>query len=362
MILGGRLLSPRGPVPGFLQVERGMAVAWGLGPPPAAPVATGLVAPSFVDAHTHVGDAFLWGEPVPRDLSAAVAPPSGFKHRRLAEADDATVSRAVRSRLSEMARRGTGCAVDFREGGAEGARLVEEAAEGLPVDLLVLGRPGPKGLDGLEGRVHGLGLSSVADLGEAEAGRLARFARSFEGLLGLHFAEGVPEPLAPVARLRPDLVVHANEAPRADLLALARRGAGLVTCPTSSRHFGLEPMGARALAAGLTPLLGTDNAMLSEGDVLAEAHQLADLARSAEAAPLLLQALTYEPRRVLGLPSPRWARELFSLPEARRWWGGIPLAGSGGAGCEASVFFEGWNGGLPRRGPGFRVVPGPPPA
>ena len=121
--VSGKLLTEKGFVVGHLGFENGVIVEVGRGLKRGA-LAKGLILPSMVNAHTHLGDAFLRarfrrykGE---RSIEAVFAPPAGYKHRELARAPKGCLVQGIRRSLREMMRTGCSGFCDFREGGAEG--------------------------------------------------------------------------------------------------------------------------------------------------------------------------------------------------------------------------------------------------
>jgi len=97
------------------------------------------------------------------------------------------------------------------------------------------------------------------------------------------------------------LVVHLTDARPAELELVAGRGCPVVFCPRSNLHIEtkLPPLHA-ALAAGITPALGTDSlASNTSLDVLSEARALADRFPGVPAVALLRMA-TWEGARALG--------------------------------------------------------------
>ena len=127
---------------GYICYEDGIIVEMGRGPPPFEPKAKGLIVPAPVNAHTHLGDSFLYGSDLPRTLEELVAPPNGYKHRRLATVSREELLAGIRSSLQQMITEGHVGFLDFREGSVEGIQLLREALNGFPdITPKVLGRP-----------------------------------------------------------------------------------------------------------------------------------------------------------------------------------------------------------------------------
>lgn len=282
---------------GWLLHEAGLIVDAGEGKPPLPPEATGLVLPSPVDAHTHVGDRVGRGrfELKGRSLAEVVAPPHGLKHRLLAEAPEETLVAGMREALREAARAGCRSVLDFREQGAAGARMLREAAKGTPVRPVILGRPARAWTDE-EGRevlavADGLGLSGLGDFGDETPERAAALAHRGRKRLALHFSEAQREDVARALDLRPDFLVHVVASPREDLDAIAAARVPVVCCPRSNALFGRRPDVRAMLELGIRVALGSDNAMFHPLDVLLDARLLREQEPSLAPATLLDMAI-----------------------------------------------------------------------
>lgn len=237
-------------------------------------LATGLILPSFANAHTHAGDAVVREEPT-GTLEELVAPPDGLKHRALAAATDADVVAAVRPYLRTMLTTGTTAFSDFREMGVRGVRQLYEAALGLPLRPVVLGRPAGMAHDPDEVRAllracDGIGISSLLDWEPSEAAKLARDAHAAKKAFALHASERVREDIDGVLDLKPDLLVHLTEATDADLARVAEAGVPVAVCPRSQAFFGKVVDLPRIVRAGIRVRLGTDNAMVNGPSMLRE--------------------------------------------------------------------------------------------
>lgn len=275
--------------------------------------------PPLLDAHTHLGDAFLRPERdhLPRDLVALVAPPDGYKHRRLRETDETTVRTALYDRACRMTRNGIVQAMDFREGGAAGVRLIGKAVQGSGLGLNVFARPaGGTGdpdawMDRVEGLLDlpgiGIGLSALSDLPGDLPERAADSCLERGRPIALHLSERLREDAERAAGLRPLAAVHLNEATDRDLEHLVDARVLAVSCPTSNAFFGLRAPLDRLYRAhqdlGLDVAFGTDNAMLSDGDLKDEARAASRLIPEADL-DFLLRALTWTPWKSLGSGPP----------------------------------------------------------
>ena len=237
-------------------------------------LATGLILPTFTNAHTHAGDAVVRDVPT-GTLEELVAPPRGLKHRVLATAKDEDVVAAMRGYIGAMLRTGTTSFWDFRETGLRGVRQLFEASLGFPVRPLVFGRPVSMGYDREEVRTllrvcDGIGLSSLLDWDADVAAKLAREAHAAGRGFALHASERVREDIDGILDLRPDLLVHLTEATDADLARVADASVPVAVCPRSNLFFGKILDLPRMVRAGLRLHLGTDNAMVNAPSMLRE--------------------------------------------------------------------------------------------
>jgi cytosine/adenosine deaminase-related metal-dependent hydrolase len=270
----------------------------------------GIVIPSPVNSHTHLGDAVSVREPPPGPVSGLVQPPQGYKFRLLADSSVAAKHRAIRSALLRMVREGVAATVDFREEGRPGVDLFRAAARGVPLRALVLGRPvarpvDPLELDRLLSVADGIGLSSARDERDEDRGTVARAARRQGKLFALHASEAVREDPERFLNPRPDLLVHLTKATPDDLRTVRDAGVRVAVCPRSNALFGRQPDLATMERLGLSVLLGTDNAMFHAPSIWRElefAYVATRLRRRPASAGFLARAALIEPWRWLGEP------------------------------------------------------------
>ncbi|MBU4031601.1 MAG: amidohydrolase family protein, partial [Candidatus Thermoplasmatota archaeon] len=98
--------------------------------------------------------------------------------------------------------------------------------------------------------------------------------RSTEKVFSLHASEAKREDFQKILELKPDLLVHMVHASDDDMESCASAGIPVVICPGSNAYFGLKPPLRKMLDAGITVCLGSDNAMLSEPNMLEELRKL----------------------------------------------------------------------------------------
>ena len=133
------------PIEGYICVNKGIITEIG----EERTYSTNIIAPCFVNAHTHLGDSVFKDPPlgkisgfrIQRDLDSLVKPPDGLKHKILRETSYKTLIECMRKSLLDMIETGTCAFADFREGGVLGVAALNKALEGLKLYSMVLGRP-----------------------------------------------------------------------------------------------------------------------------------------------------------------------------------------------------------------------------
>ncbi len=309
----GRILLADHAPEGWITVEDGRVQDWGEGEPDAPVTATGWILPPPVNAHTHVGDAFLRSIPdKPTDVAALVGP-GGWKHQQLARADPDQMAVGIQQYVDEMAGLGTSHFIDFREGGLPGVRFIEERVDHLAVDPIILGRPARPGTfdedeaEAIVGECDGIGMSGMRDHPPRVLEAWAEAAHAARKPFAIHVSEDKQDDIDAVLALEPAFVVHMVHATRGDLQAVADAGIPVVVCPRSNRFFGTKTPLPRLLEAGCRVAVGTDNGMLQDGNLLEELALLRAWYPEGATDEALLRMLVAG-RRLVGLetaPAPR---------------------------------------------------------
>jgi cytosine/adenosine deaminase-related metal-dependent hydrolase len=270
----------------------------------------GIVVPSPVNAHTHLGDSVSTREPPVGPVESLVASPEGYKFRLLALSSRTEKIRAIRVALRRMRKDGTLAVIDFREEGAPGELLLRSAAQGSGVRTLILGRPlarpvDPEELTRVLAAGDGVGLSSARDESAETRDLVARACRRAGKRFGLHASEAVREPPDSFLKPRPDLLVHLAAATSDDLRAVAAAKVSVVVCPRSNALFGRQPDLAGMEREGIRMMLGTDNAMFHAPSIWRElefAYVATRLRGRPVSAAFLARSALVEPYRWLGTP------------------------------------------------------------
>ena len=314
MLVEGAIFDGEGARPAYVRFRRGRIVETGAvgtdGTRGRVRKVRGIVVPSPVNAHTHLGDAVSVREPPALPVSELVRPPHGFKFRLLADSSRAAKVRAMRAALRRIARDGVAAVVDFREEGVAGVALWKEAARAVPLRSFVLGRPVRRPVDPVElgevlARADGIGLSSARDETRATRRAVAEACRRARKRYALHASEAVREDPAEFLDPRPDLLIHLAKARTEDLDAVREARVAVAVCPRSNALFGRQPDLATMERLGLSVLLGTDNAMFHAPSIWRElefAYVATRLRQRPVSAGFLARAALVEPWRWLGDP------------------------------------------------------------
>lgn len=275
----GTVITSDGPVYGYVLIENGSVREIREGPCPETPTSEGIVMPPLVNGHSHCADC---GVKIPNNMNLdGLVGPGGLKHDYLSKASKETLSENMR-RYSEISHtNGIGTFIDFREGGAEGCRLLRETVPGA----FIMGRPvsdmfDPNEIDGILETADGIGLSGIGDMPYAYIESVADYVRSKGRMFAIHASEGKREDIDRILALSPSFVVHMASATKKDLVRCADENVPIVVCPRSNRFFGLTPPLALMEECNNETILGTDNAMLCSPDLRGEAREYVSVLKS----------------------------------------------------------------------------------
>ena len=262
---------------GYMVIEQGKIKE--IGADKSESAVDGIIIPSFVNAHTHIGDSVA-KEPDFMPLEKLVGP-GGFKHTILAETAYEVLVSAMRDTIEDLFASGTQLFADFREGGVLGARALKEAFRSSEVETKVreklsmklFGRPasGAGDSNGLFDLVDGIGMSSAADHPQEDLKRLAEEAKRKGKLFALHAGERNAEDIQGAIELEPDFLVHLTKASPHDFEKMRDTSTAAVVCVRSNlvTGSGLPPL-RQMLESGLTVGVGTDNVMLNSPCIFSE--------------------------------------------------------------------------------------------
>ncbi|WP_292485970.1 amidohydrolase family protein [Methanohalobium sp.] len=254
-----------------------------------------IIAPCFVNAHTHIGDSVFKDPPLgryrgyrlERDLDLLVKPPDGLKHQILHRTSYNKLVESMKSSIKDMINTGTGAFADFRESGVTGIQALKEAIDDTNIDNIILGRPtdteGPESnaiseIDRILKNTKGLGISGVNDMDMKLLEKISDYTRKNKGLFAIHAGEKQRSDISEALSLKPDLMVHLTHANRQDLKDVSDENIPVVACPRSNFTTGVGmPPVADMLEEEINVAIGTDNVMLNSVNMFAEMETLSKL-------------------------------------------------------------------------------------
>ena len=288
-----------------------------------------VILPAMVNAHTHMGDAFIADGATRMTLEEGFFRPEGFKYRQLATVDPEDQLTAMCAALRTMARSGTIAHFDFREQGPHGARLLRSASEMTGVASIILGQiaqlpftakqlvancdPLPESAADefreLLTIADGVSESTINDLTDMAWRSLRQWTESSGKLRAIHCLEnaGYREESRRITGrgdleraldvFDPQIIVHLTVADDEEIDLLAQSNAVAVLNPRANAALGLPlPPVRKLLEAGVPLLLGTDNGLLNSPNMLAELDFTYRLAKSQYG-----NAIDPDPGRILAM-------------------------------------------------------------
>jgi len=305
--VSGEVLTKNGFQKGYLGFKKRKIIETGKEKSPKKPVAKGLIVPSFVNAHTHIGDSFIKKRKIklPRDIENLVAPPNGLKHKLLRKATEKELIEGMKTSIDHMIKSGTSVFCDFRENGIVGICLLKTALEFCNISSVILSRPNELNyrkneIDILLNNSGGIGLSSISDWDYSELQKISKHLKKKKKLFAIHASERLRENIEDILDLKPDILVHMIKATESDLEQVKDSKIPIVLCPRSNNFYGFLPNFKLLKKVGVELALGTDNAMLNNPSILDEIifiRKKTNIFSTEE----LLNFATFNARKVLNL-------------------------------------------------------------
>ncbi|QXO95040.1 amidohydrolase family protein [Methanospirillum purgamenti] len=225
------------------------------------------ICPAFFNAHTHLADTVAMDLPCNGTLDELVTPPHGLKHQILAHTPDDRLITAMNESMKEMIHSGTAGFADFREGGKEGVLTLKQAASSLPIHPVILGR------EGGEVNADGAGISSVRDVSSSQ--EIVDRMKKQGKIVGFHAGERDFLDIDAALDMNPDFLVHCTHARSDQVKRIADEDIPVVLCCRSNFLLGVSsgnhhPPVQEMLNAGVRLLIGTDNVMFVQPDMMQE--------------------------------------------------------------------------------------------
>jgi len=305
--ISGEILRDTGLEKGFIGFEKNLIIETGKGNPSKKPICKGLIIPSFVNAHTHIGDSFIKekGIDLPKNIEDLVAPPNGLKHRLLKEASDEDIIRGMEKSIEIMIKNGIKYFCDFRENGILGISQLKVALQSWKISCIILSRPDSlrydkNELDLLLKNSNGIALSSISDWNYSEIQKVVKDTKDKKKIFALHASERARENIDDILDLKPNFLVHMIKASESDLVRVKESNIPIVICPRANSFYGLIPNFKLLRKIKVDILIGTDNAMLNYPVILDEIKYLRSISKEYSIMELL-NFTTYGVRKVLNL-------------------------------------------------------------
>jgi cytosine/adenosine deaminase-related metal-dependent hydrolase len=306
-IITGEILTEDGFVKGHIKLYKNKYSEIGRGKSNKKPICKGLIVPTFVNSHTHIGDSFIKdkGIELPKDVEELVAPPDGLKHRLLKEASDEDIIIGMQHAIDVMINSGTEFFYDFRENGISGLNKLKSATHQRPINPKILSRPNNLNFDKCEIQLllensDGIAISSISDWNYSELEKIARSTNEKGKIFALHASERIQEDIDNILDLKPDFLVHMLKASESDFIRVKEENIPVVVCPRSNSFFGLRPKFELMKRVGVNVIIGTDNAMLHSPNILEEINFIRSNSKVYSTYELLLMS-TFGARKALNL-------------------------------------------------------------
>ena len=233
-----------------------------------------IIAPCFVNSHTHLGDSVIKDPPY-LPLEELVQPPHGLKHKVLQETPYNDLVTSMKITIGDMIKTGTCAFADFREGGLEGVLALRDAIGSQDINARIFGRPVNGVMDYLD-HCDGTGISSTNDIASELVKEITGKTRTKGKKFAIHAGEKDASDILPAIELEPDFLVHLTHAGNKELRAVADAGIPVVVCARSNfiTNSGMPPV-QKMLDAGIVVAVGTDNVMFNSPSMFSEMEFLA---------------------------------------------------------------------------------------
>ena len=305
--ISGEILTDNKFKKGYIAFENRIIIETGIGNPPKKPICKGLIVPTFVNAHTHIGDSFIKEKCIklPKNIEKLVKPPNGLKHKLLREVQDEDIIKGMEKSISIMMKSGTGYFCDFRENGILGISQFKAAIHKYNINSLILSRPdsleySKSEIDILLKNSDGIAISSISDWEYSELQKVARDVNRRKKIFALHASERLREDIDSILDLKPNFLVHMLKAKVSDLKIVKDNNIPIVICPRSNSFYGLKPNFKLYKKVGIILLIGTDNAMINSPVISDEINYILSISKVYSIFELLYMS-TIGARKVLNL-------------------------------------------------------------
>ncbi|HZS73538.1 MAG TPA: amidohydrolase family protein [Candidatus Nitrosotalea sp.] len=259
-----------------------------------------LMMPGLINSHTHIGDSIAKDIGIDSDVEEKIHPVSGFKQKILKNSDKSHLTSFIKNSCISMMKKGITSFIDFREGGIEGINLLKNAASGISIRPVILGRieyyqnsnsiknniPIPQShkldLQNLVMNCEGVGISGPNEFSDSAL----RYFAKVPNIRAIHSAETEEsnDISKKVSRktetqraliAKPNFLVHMTYASKKDLMMATKNKTSIVVCPRANGSLAEGvPNVDLMLDAGCNVAIGTDNVMINSPDMFREMDYL----------------------------------------------------------------------------------------
>lgn len=259
-----------------------------------------LMMPGLINSHTHIGDSIAKDIGIDSDVEEKIHPVSGFKQKILKNSDKSHLTSFIKNSCISMMKKGITSFIDFREGDIEGINLLKNAASGISIRPVILGRieyyqnsnsiknnmPIPKShkldLQNLLMNCDGVGISGPNEFSDSA---LRHFAK-VPNIRAIHSAEteesnDISKKISKKTETqraliaKPNFLVHMTYASKKDLAMVTKNKTSIVVCPRANGSLAEGvPNVDLMLDAGCNVAIGTDNVMINSPDMFREMDYL----------------------------------------------------------------------------------------
>ncbi|MDR3292053.1 MAG: amidohydrolase family protein [Methanobrevibacter sp.] len=253
-----------------------------------------MVCPSFLNAHTHIGDSIIKDYGDGKSIEELVKPPNGLKHLSLSNSSDDEIISSMRNSLWDMIKTGTTHFIDYREGGLKGIKLLKKAAFDIPINPIILGRdPIFHDKERSEDEIRkitakllkncdGIGLSGFNEVSKEVCEIVTKECIKRDKIPSIHVGEylelqkkslketGKTE-IERAVNLNFKLLIHSTYPIGNDLSLISENNKLIALCPRSNGalNLGIPPI-RNFIEQKINMLIGTDNIMLNSPNLMRE--------------------------------------------------------------------------------------------
>ena len=335
--ISGEILTKDGFKKGHIGFQNKKIIEFGSKKPKKKPIATGLIIPTLINSHTHIGDHFIKKLKInlPKNIEKLVAPPNGLKHKLLNDTQEKEIINGMKESINIMSNSGTSKFFDFRENGISGIIQLNKATrDNKNISPVILSRPNQLRYNKDEinlilNNSQGIGLSSITDWNYSEILKIAKHTKIKKKIFTIHASERLRENIDQILDLKPDFLIHMNYATESDLIRVKENNISIVICPRSNKFFKLKTNYKIMEKLDINLMLGTDNAMINNPNILTELKYYKKI-NKIDSTEKLLNMITYNPRKALNLdyniPDIKSSKEFIILDKTSLGIRNIPFS------------------------------------